>query len=99
MAAPGNAVIAVDGPRGPRHQVKPGVLLLSKSSQTPIIPVSVNYSNAWAMSSWDQLRIAKPFSHLELTVHPPLHIPPDANKEVMNQALETLTQSLLTGND
>jgi lysophospholipid acyltransferase (LPLAT)-like uncharacterized protein len=95
----GNAVIAVDGPRGPRHEIKPGVLLLAKLSQAPIMPVSAYYSNAWAMNSWDQLRIAKPFSTLELTLHQPLLIPPDANKEAMRQALETLDKALHTGND
>ncbi len=51
-----------DGPKGPRYEVKEGVLALSKLTGVPIIPVSVVYSSYWELSSWDRFMIPKPFS-------------------------------------
>ncbi len=34
-----DVAIMVDGPRGPYHEVKPGIVMLSKESGAPIIPV------------------------------------------------------------
>ncbi len=51
-----------DGPKGPRYEVKEGVLALSKLTGVPIIPVSVVYSSYWELNSWDRFMIPKPFS-------------------------------------
>lgn len=35
-----NVAITPDGPRGPRHQVNPGVVLLAKHTGAPILPIA-----------------------------------------------------------
>ncbi|WP_423246900.1 DUF374 domain-containing protein [Spectribacter hydrogenoxidans] len=40
-----NVSIAVDGPRGPRHQVKPGVFPIARLSGGVIVPVGIACSH------------------------------------------------------
>ena len=56
--------ITVDGPRGPRHKVKPGALWLSMQSGRPIVPVRTFYSRAKIFSSWDRFQLPLPFSRM-----------------------------------
>jgi lysophospholipid acyltransferase (LPLAT)-like uncharacterized protein len=56
--------ITVDGPKGPRGMVKPGVIFLAAKSGLPIIPVSCNSSKKWVLSSWDRFQIPKPFAEV-----------------------------------
>jgi hypothetical protein len=44
----------VDGPKGPRHVVKPGVIKLAQVTGLPIIPLGISSRGAWWMRSWDR---------------------------------------------
>jgi lysophospholipid acyltransferase (LPLAT)-like uncharacterized protein len=68
-------VVTLDGPRGPRYEVHPGVILLARKSGAPVIPVSLNAPHRWQIRSWDQTQFAKPFSRVELRFGAPLHFP------------------------
>src|SRR6476659_7172865 len=39
--------ITPDGPRGPRRELKPGVVMIASQSGLPIIPVGIGFSRAW----------------------------------------------------
>ncbi|MGD0275106.1 MAG: lysophospholipid acyltransferase family protein [Syntrophales bacterium] len=52
----------VDGPTGPPHIIKPGLILLAHSAGAAICPGIVSYENAWIANSWDRFMIPKPFS-------------------------------------
>lgn len=67
-------VFAVDGPRGPREKVKPGVVALASFLKLPIIPLSCSYVSAWTLSSWDQHRIPKPFSRVFVRCGDPIQV-------------------------
>lgn len=54
-----------DGPRGPLHVAKPGVLALAQRGRVPIVPVAAWSPSCWRLSSWDRMEIPKPFA----TVH------------------------------
>lgn len=57
------ASIAVDGPKGPARNAKSGVIESARIFKCPIFSVSTAYSSTWILKkSWDQTRIAKPFS-------------------------------------
>ena len=50
-----NILMAVDGPRGPREQVKDGSRYLTDKTDVPTIPVSVRYSTALPLFfRWDR---------------------------------------------
>jgi hypothetical protein len=70
-----------DGPRGPRYQLSPGLILLAKKTGTPIMPVAIRYHSCWKLKSWDQFRIPKPFSQVDIHVGPVVQVPPDINDQ------------------
>ena len=54
---------AVDGPRGPFHVVKAGVIYAAMKSGLPVLPVCSAVKNRVIMTkAWDKLRVPVPFS-------------------------------------
>lgn len=67
------ASMAVDGPRGPLHQVKPGVFELSRLAQAQIFPVGVAVGNPWIFEkSWNKAVLPKPFSKVVVCYGDPI---------------------------
>jgi len=63
------AAIAVDGPRGPRHVAKGGVVQLARLTGAPIVLLRGRVSRAWRLkSAWDRYVIPKPFAQVDVTV-------------------------------
>src|SRR5439155_5019009 len=60
-------LITPDGPRGPRHKIKPGVIFSAQKVQASIIAYHWTGSRYWTLGSWDRLRIPKPFSKVYVT--------------------------------
>lgn len=69
-------VLAVtpDGPRGPRRQVKPGVLAAAQRSGTVVLPVHAEAESAWRLSSWDRFCVPKPFSRIRVVYGSPFGV-------------------------
>lgn len=60
------AIIAVDGPRGPRGRVNKGVAVLAKQTGCAVINVVGVPTSRWTIrGAWDRFQVPKPFS----TVH------------------------------
>lgn len=60
------AIVTPDGPRGPKEEIKNGVLKLSFETGKPIIPVKIIYKNKFVLDkSWDNFEIPYPFSKCE----------------------------------
>ncbi len=76
-----HVVITPDGPRGPRREVKPGLVFLASRSGMPIVPVGVGYRRAWRLRSWDRLALPCPGSLAACVTGEPIVVPPDADKE------------------
>ncbi|MFN3822022.1 MAG: lysophospholipid acyltransferase family protein, partial [bacterium] len=64
-----------DGPTGPRHQLKEGVIQLAKRSGAPILPISYSARPAKIFNSWDQFMVMLPFSRGVLIIGEPITIP------------------------
>lgn len=68
-----NPAIAVDGPKGPFHQVKPGVFEISKVIGAPIFPLAAAADRTWVFSkSWNKTWLAKPFARMVVVWGDPL---------------------------
>jgi lysophospholipid acyltransferase (LPLAT)-like uncharacterized protein len=67
--------ITPDGPRGPRHEVKPGAVLLSQLTGKPVLPVSVAASHTWRFRTWDRFELPLPFSRVVVAYGEPVRIP------------------------
>lgn len=84
----------IDGPRGPRYEVKPGPTLLAKKTGNPIIPFMVETQKYWTMKSWDRLQIPKPFSKAKAFFAEPIFVNADATDEQLEQKNRELQSAL-----
>lgn len=88
-------LITPDGPRGPKYQVKPGVIYSAKKSGAKIIAMRWEASKMWEFSTWDRLRLPKPFSKVTITFEEALACPQETPDQLLQEQLGTL----LTLND
>jgi lysophospholipid acyltransferase (LPLAT)-like uncharacterized protein len=58
--------ITPDGPRGPRYELKPGAVIVTRRTGTPILVLGGEFESAWRLRSWDQFYIPKPFSRVRM---------------------------------
>lgn len=56
--------ITPDGPRGPMYTVEPGVLIVTRRVNAPLLLLGVEYTRAWRLRSWDRFNIPWPFSRV-----------------------------------
>ncbi|MBW2296145.1 MAG: lysophospholipid acyltransferase family protein [Deltaproteobacteria bacterium] len=69
------AIHIVDGPRGPRGVVKPGLISIAQISGGVILPIIVSVEKAWMAGSWDRFLIPKPFSKVTIEWGQPFAVP------------------------
>ena len=81
--------ITVDGPRGPRQQVKPGVLAVSRKTGAWIVPVCVAYERAWRLRTWDEMLVPWPFSAVAVRYGEAFKVTEDGAEETFRTRLET----------
>ena len=79
--------ITVDGPRGPRQEVKGGVVAVARKTGAWIVPVCVAYQEAWALRTWDRMLVPKPFSKVVVRYGEPFQVPPKGDEEAFRVAL------------
>lgn len=84
----------LDGPRGPRHKVKPGPVGLGKSSGLPLTTFHAAVERAWVLNSWDRMIIPHPFSRVLVRVGKLIHVPKDANEQEVESYTAELQASL-----
>lgn len=69
------AGITVDGPTGPAHKVKAGIVDMAAATGVPIIPYLAIADRYWSFNSWDRIRLPKPFSTIHAYYGPPVPQP------------------------
>ncbi|SDN27991.1 hypothetical protein SAMN04488516_101266 [Desulfonauticus submarinus] len=69
---PRDMVITLDGPTGPRHKIKDGILFLAYKLELPIIPVRVCISKKFVFNSWDKFELPYPFAKCEVKYGKPI---------------------------
>jgi lysophospholipid acyltransferase (LPLAT)-like uncharacterized protein len=78
-----NIGITVDGPRGPLHKVKKGVVFLAAISKAPIVPVAVAAKRAWIPNrSWDKLIVPLPFTKGLVMLGEPFYINSTSEEDI-----------------
>lgn len=81
-------IFTVDGPRGPRHKVKPGAIFLANLAGSPIVPVRAVMERVTIFhKAWDKFQLPWPFSRCTITYGDPLVLPPvgDDPEEMQRQ--------------
>ncbi|MEN8183564.1 MAG: lysophospholipid acyltransferase family protein [Myxococcota bacterium] len=68
------AYLAVDGPRGPRNHVQPGIAKLSQETGAAVLIAAPIPRRRWILQkTWDRFQIPKPFSSLDMYFGEPLY--------------------------
>jgi len=84
----------LDGPRGPRYQVKPGPVALARSAGVPLSTFHMAVERAWVLNTWDRLMIPKPFSRVLMRFGKMIPVPRDAADEDLEKYQQELQASL-----
>ena len=93
-----NVAIMVDGPNGPLHSIKNGVVRIAKMSGVPIVPVGW-YSPQWnffKLPSWDKM--TAPLHNVNLVnlygepIYVPKDLPQDKEVEIRKKLKEELEE-------
>ena len=92
-------IFTVDGPRGPRHKVKPGAVFLANLAGSPVVPVRAVMERAKVFHrAWDKFQLPWPFSRCVITYGDPVDLPDCTRdpEELQRQceALETIMNEL-----
>jgi lysophospholipid acyltransferase (LPLAT)-like uncharacterized protein len=56
--------ITPDGPRGPMYEVKPGALVVTRRTNSPMLLIGAEFMWAKRLRSWDRIYIPWPFSRV-----------------------------------
>jgi lysophospholipid acyltransferase (LPLAT)-like uncharacterized protein len=80
----------VDGPRGPRGEIKPGLILLAQRSGAALIPIVYSVSRKWVAKSWDRMVVPLPFGRVTARRLAPRFVP----RELDEVAAEGLRREL-----
>ncbi len=68
-----NAAVAVDGPKGPYHKIKPGVFEISKIAKGPVFAAGVVADRKWVFhKAWNKTYVPKPFAKVIIQWSRPL---------------------------
>ncbi len=65
--------ITPDGPTGPRHQLKEGVVQLARLSGRPIVPLAFACTHGHRFRSWDRFLLPYPWGRAVYTFGEPLY--------------------------
>jgi lysophospholipid acyltransferase (LPLAT)-like uncharacterized protein len=90
-----DAAITPDGPRGPRYQIRDGVIALAQLTGAPIVPVSNNTGWKWRLGSWDRFQIPLPFARCAIRYGEPMRVPREATEAERERLRQELEQRLM----
>ena len=65
-----------DGPRGPRRELKPGVIAAAQRGGGVIVPIHAEADRAWRLHSWDRFMIPQPLARVLITYGRPFGVTP-----------------------
>jgi hypothetical protein len=82
--------ITPDGPRGPRREIKMGVVNLARMTGCPVVPFAFAAEHCWRLKSWDKFIIPKPFSRAVFVYGNPIWVPRHGGSEYLQQIQEEL---------
>lgn len=84
-----------DGPRGPRREVKAGVVLAAQRGNAMVLPVAAGADRVWRLRSWDRFLVPKPFARVRISYGPPFAVEPGESGLAAGVARATAALSAL----
>ena len=89
----GAVAFTPDGPRGPRREVKPGIVRAAQQAGAVVLPVHATVARSWKLRSWDRMVIPKPFARIRVCYGTPFTI--DAGDEGLRDGIVACERALL----
>ena len=90
-----SAAFAMDGPRGPLHDVKPGIIYSARKSGRSIIPVSVAPKSYMVLEkAWDKYELPRPFTEVAIAYGEPIPISENDDIEEKARLIREKTETL-----
>jgi hypothetical protein len=86
---PCDLVFTPDGPKGPRHQVKEGVVQLARLTGRPVVPMAFACSRGRRFASWDRFLLPYPFARGVYAFGEPLYYDPAESTEDFCRRVQT----------
>ena len=83
-----DVALVPDGPRGPRRQLGPGVVMLAALSGAPVVPLGFAARPARRMATWDEFLVPAPFARAALVFGAPTTVPRDADRDLAGKDIE-----------
>ena len=91
-----HATFAVDGPKGPIHEVKPGAVYLAKKTGAPVVGLAASARPAHIFTrAWDQYLLPWPFSKGAVIFSDPIYFDDDMSEEAMARDSRLLQEELI----
>ena len=87
-------IIIADGSRGPRHRAQVGSVQLARMTGVPVYTLSYDAHPKHELNSWDRFILPLPFSKVTLNFVAPITVAPKADKDIILQKQEELTDAL-----
>lgn len=90
-----DVIITPDGPRGPKHSVADGAVIIAQKQHLEIYALNYEASKFWQFKSWDEMILPKPFSTIYYSLSKPFSVENlelDAAKEKIKNELFKLAE-------
>ncbi|QKF85494.1 lysophospholipid acyltransferase family protein (DUF374 domain) [Campylobacter blaseri] len=69
-----DVIITPDGPRGPKHSVADGAVIIAQKQNLDIYALNYEASKFWQFKSWDGMILPKPFSTINYSLSLPFSV-------------------------
>jgi len=91
-----HATFAVDGPKGPIHEVKPGAVYLAKKTGFPVVGMAASARPAHIFPrSWDKYLLPWPFGKGAVILGEPIYLDDDTSERAITRDSLVLKEELL----
>ena len=84
--------ITPDGPRGPRHEVADGIVVMAQKANVDVVLVQIKPTKYWQLNSWDKFIIPKPFGVIKYYISKPI----DLKDLELDEAKKIIKKGLLS---
>ncbi|MBR8464845.1 lysophospholipid acyltransferase family protein [Campylobacter sp. faydin G-140] len=89
-------IITPDGPRGPRHSVADGAIIIAQRQNASVQILNYEADSFWQLKSWDQMIVPKPFSTINFSLSEPFslsNLDKESAKELIQSKLWQASQT------
>ena len=89
-----NIAFTPDGPKGPRREVKDGVVYAAKMTGLPVVPFHFTAKAKKRLRSWDRMIVPRPFTRAVFLYGAPIAVPRDGDVEEWRLKIERQMRDL-----